>query len=152
MNEVREVKRTYSSKKKLFLWSVILIALLIVIQVNHADENNAPDENKISGKSWMTQGPWGEPNGAWSEFGLGNKDGESSSFFDFSTNYFDGEGKPLRTTLRTGHFFIDGNRLTCVFDDGEIKQFIYTQTNGEESLIDGNGQIYVWDNPSKREY
>lgn len=105
-----------------------------------------------SGKSWLSVG-FGTANAsAWTEIDFGNSPLGGSNFFNYSKQFFDGFGNPLRAVHRTGTFSVEGNTIHCNFSDGKPPyEMKYQNSNGNWYVIDEyNNTAFYWDDPAKR--
>lgn len=130
-------KKTGFSKKKLFLLVAGFVIFLVFVMI-------AGDSGGPSGKSWMSQD-------AWTEFSLGDNNLGRDDLLNYEKQLFDGMGNPLRHIHRTGTFKVEGNNIQCNFDDGQAPfKLEYKKINGEWSIVDENGEVFIWDDPAKR--
>lgn len=125
------------------IFSLILIAIFLSSLFSGCSDSPI-------GKSWMTKSKWGATS-SWTEFSLGTSECRDDSSFIFATNFFDAYGTPLRTTEERGHFNVNGNTVTLIFENGQSYNLQYEEVDGETCLVDGSGEVYIWDDPSKRD-
>lgn len=129
------------TNKKKFLGYLVVFAIVVVI-VSIGSEQLGSTSPK--GKSWMSQD-------GWTEYSFGDTYGKDDNFLNYNHQIFDAYGSPIRHIHREGTFTIDGNIINSKFNDGEPPYKLeYKKVDGEWSVLDENGNVFIWDDPVKR--
>lgn len=130
-------RKTGFTKKKLFLLVAGFVIILLIVM-------NSGSSSGPAGKSWMA------PNG-WTEYSFGDTYGKGDNYLNYTKQIFDGMGNPVRNIHRTGTFTVEGNTINCNFNDGQPPYKLeYKKVDGDWSVVDENGETFIWDDPAKR--
>ena len=134
----------YTRNKKAFIY--ILIAIGIVWFLVSTTDKNGSGSNGPTGKGFMLVNQLG-----YGEYSFGDTYREADNFLNYGWEYLDGNGNAIRNIRRTGHFTVSGNTINCFFNDGQPPYKIeYKQNNSGGCIVDESGQVWSWDDPSKR--
>ncbi|HAN37486.1 MAG TPA: hypothetical protein DCQ29_01170 [Chitinophagaceae bacterium] len=126
---------SFKENLKKWWWAVAIILFFIV---------KSGDSNSPIGKTWMSKD-------ASIAYSFGNTYGKSDNFLNYNQIFYD-HGSPVGHIHRTGIFSIDGSTINSNFSDGQPPYKLeYKKVDGEWCVVDGSGNIFVWDDPAKRE-
>ena len=132
-------------------YKLVVFGIFVVLIYMSKNENLSSRVLNVDwpeGETFMSKGHFGDSDHSTDYiFGV---DGRTHGFH-YHQQLFNNVGYPINHIHKMGYYTLNGNQVTFNFDEGQTYQLEFKKIDGENCLIDVNGEVLIWDDPAKRD-